>query len=102
MAGFTIAGDGALKQRRVNGVDDLAQGDQFRAVCEQVASCLAAAALDESCTAQIIENLHKKVCRDVFPLRKVLKPCKSLAVMVLRELRERPTGILQLLRNLHE
>ena len=61
LAGFAFAGDGALEQRGIHGIDDLAQGDRLRGACQQVSACLAAAALDEAGAAQIIEDLHKKI-----------------------------------------
>lgn len=83
-----------MEQGRVHSIDHLAQGNLSGWAAEKVSTGLSASAFDQSCTAQVIENLHQKVGRDGFPLRKVLKPCKSFAVMVLRELRERPTSIL--------
>lgn len=71
-AGFPFGGDGILEERGVDGINDLAQGDGVGFFMQQVATGFATAAFDETCPAEVIENLHQKVCRDGFALRKFL------------------------------
>lgn len=71
-AGFPFGGDGILEQRGVDGFDDLAQRDGVGFFMEQVAAGFTAAAFDQARPAEVIEDLHQKICRDGFALRKFL------------------------------
>ncbi len=97
LAGFSAAGDRALEERGVHGLDDLAQADGFRGAGEAVAAGLAAAAFDETGTAEVVENLDEKISGDGFSLRQVLEACKSSGVMVFGELSQCPARVFQLL-----
>lgn len=97
MAGFSFDGDGALEEGGVDGFDDLTEGDGVGGAGEEVAAGFAAAAVDESGAAKIIEDLDKKISRHGFPLRHFLKPCKTPPVMDLRELSEGPARVFQFL-----
>ena len=102
LAGLAAAGHRALEERGVHGLDDLAQADGFRGAGEAVAAGLAAAAFDETGTAEVVENLDEKISGDGFSLRQVLEACKSSGVMVFGELSQGPARIFQFLRNPHE
>ena len=97
LAGLALGGDAALKERRIHGFNDLPQSDGVRRAGKQIAAGFAAAAFDEAGSAQVIENLHKKVRGHGFALRHLIKPCKTPPVMDLRELSEGPAGVFQFL-----
>ena len=97
LPGIPIHRHGTLEQRRIYRFHYLSQGDEVGRPTQQIAARLATAAVDESGTPQIIENLHKKVRRYCFTLRKVIKPCKSSPVMVFRQLSQRSAGVFQFL-----
>lgn len=101
-AGVALPGDGRLEQRRVYRLDDLAQGDEVGGSTEEVSAGLAAAALDESGAAQVVEDLDEEISGDDFALREVFETCKGSPVMELCELGHRPAGIFQFLRDFHE
>ena len=60
-AGFAVAGHRALEERGVHRIDDLAQGDGLGRAGEEVTAGHAAAAVDETGPADIVEDLHQKV-----------------------------------------
>lgn len=97
LAGFAFDGNAALEKRGIDRLDDLAERDRTRLAGKQVAACLAAAAVNETGAAQIVEDLHQEIPRNGFPLRQLLEPCKTPAVMDLRELGKRPARVFQFL-----
>ena len=90
-------GHGTLQEHRVDSFYDLSQSDQRGTAPQQIPPRLAATTFDKSGAAQIIENLHKKVCRNRLPLRKLFQPGEGRPVMALRQLGHRPERVFQFL-----
>lgn len=101
-AGFAFGEGGVVELGGLHGIDDLAERDVVGGAGEEVSAVGAAAGVDDTGAAEVVEDLDQKVGGDSFALRKLVKAGKSLAVIGLGELRQGAAGVFQFLGNFHE
>lgn len=60
-SGFSLSGDRALEEGGIDSFDDLTEGNSIRWPRQKVSARFSAAAVHQSCAAEIIEDLNKKI-----------------------------------------